>query len=119
MPTELLSADLLHTRDAIDLPPPGEAVEAWAERRDTYPILVTRSLPETLAHLIDLIDDAHVAVITDRTVAELHGGELLRGLRDAGLEPEVVAIAAGERHKTLPQALELLDWLTGTQIAPA
>jgi 3-dehydroquinate synthase len=117
MPTELLSADLLHTRDAIDLPPPGEAVQAWAERRDTYPILVTRSMPETLAHLIELIDEAHVAVITDRTVAELHGGELLRGLRDAGLEPEVVAIAAGERHKTLPQALELLDWLTGTQIA--
>ena len=116
MPTELLSADLLHTRDAIDLPPPGEAVEAWAERRDTYPILVTRSMPETLAHLIDLIDDAHVAVITDRTVAELHGDELLHGLRDAGLEPEVVAIAAGERHKTLPQALELLDWLTGTQL---
>jgi 3-dehydroquinate synthase len=117
MPTELLSADLLHTRDAIDLPSPGEAVRAWAERRDTYPILVTRSLPETLAHLIDLIDDAHVAVITDRTVAELHGDELLHGLRDAGLEPEVVAIAAGEHHKTLPQALELLDWLTGTQIA--
>ena len=42
---------------------------------------------------------------------------MLRGLGEAGLEPEVVAIAAGERHKTLAQALELLDWLTGTQIA--
>jgi 3-dehydroquinate synthase len=117
MSTELLSRDLLHTRDAIDLPPPGEPVEGRAERRDAYPILVTRSPAETLAHLLDLLGDAHVAVITDRTVAGLHGEALLDGLRDAGLEPEVVAINAGERHKTLPQALELLDWLTGTQLA--
>jgi 3-dehydroquinate synthase len=116
MSTELLSRDLLHTRDAIDLPPPGEPVVGRAERRDSYPILVTRSLPETLAHLLDLIGEAHVVVITDRTVADLHGEALLRGLGDAGLEPEVVAVAAGERYKTLPQALELLDWLTGTRL---
>jgi 3-dehydroquinate synthase len=116
MSTELLSRDLLHTRDAIDLPPPGEPVVGRAERRDSYPILVTRSLPETLAHLLDLIGEAHVAVITDRTVADLYGQALLRGLGDAGLEPEIVAVAAGERHKTLPQALELLDWLTGTRL---
>jgi 3-dehydroquinate synthase len=116
MSTELLSRDLLHTRDAIDLPPPGEPVVGRAERSDSYPITVTRSLPETLAHLLDLIGEAHVAVITDRTVAGLHGQALLRGLGDAGLEPEVVAVAPGERHKTLPQALELLDWLTGTRL---
>jgi 3-dehydroquinate synthase len=116
MSTELLSRDLLHTRDAIDLPPPGEPVVGRAERRDSYPILVTRSLPETLAHLLDLIGEAHVAVITDRTVADLYGQALLRGLGGAGLEPEIVAVAAGERHKTLPQALELLDWLTGTRL---
>ena len=38
MSTELLSRDLLHTRDAIDLPPAGEPVEGRAARHDTYPI---------------------------------------------------------------------------------
>jgi 3-dehydroquinate synthase len=116
MSVQLLSRDLLHTRDAIGLPSPGEPVEGRAERRDCYPIVVSRSLPETLEEVVRLIGDAHVALITDRTVASLHGDALLRGLADAGAEPEVVAIPAGERHKTLPQALQLLDWLTGTQL---
>ena len=116
MPTELLSADLLHTRDAIDLPPPGAPVEGRAERSDAYPIYVTRSTAETLEWLLRLVGDAHLVVITDETVAELHGPALLGALADAGVEPEVIAIPAGERHKTLPQACELLDWLTGTQL---
>ena len=48
MSTELLSRHLLHTRDAIPLPPPDQPVEGRAERRDSYSIAVTRSLPETL-----------------------------------------------------------------------
>jgi 3-dehydroquinate synthase len=99
MSTELLSRHLLHNRDAIPLPPPDQLVEGRGERRDSYPIAVTRTLPETLERLLELIGEA-----------------LLRGLGDAGFEPEVVAIPAGERHKTLPQAFELLDWLTGTQL---
>ena len=72
MPTELLTRDLLHTRDAIDVPPPGDPVEGRAARSDAYPIVVTRSLPQTLEHLLELIGEARVAVITDRTVAALH-----------------------------------------------
>src|SRR5215216_3701420 len=116
MSTELLSRDLLHTRDAIALPAPGDPVEGRAARSDTYPIVVTTSLSETLDELVTLIGDASVAVITDRTVAELHGEALTRGLGAAGVAPELIAIPAGERHKTLPQAAELLDWLTGTQL---
>jgi 3-dehydroquinate synthase len=116
MPTELLSRDLLHTRDAIELPPLSDPVEGRAERRDVYPIVVTRSVGETLDRLRDLIGDANVAVITDRTVADLHGAALLGALVGAGIEPEVVAIPSGERHKTPAQALDLLDWLTGTQL---
>lgn len=115
--TELLSHAQLRTSDAIGLPPPGEPVYGRADRSDAYPILVTRSTRATLERLLDLIGDASVAVITDRTVAELHGPALLGALADAGLEPEVVAIPAGERSKTLDQAARLLDWLTGTQLA--
>ena len=61
--------------------------------------------------------DAKVALITDRTVAELHGRAVIDALEKAGVEPEVAIVPAGERHKTLRQAFELLDWLTGTQLS--
>jgi 3-dehydroquinate synthase len=117
MSTELLGRDLLYTRDTIELPALGDPVEGRAERSDTYPIVVTRSVAETVERLAELIGEAKVAVITDRTVADLHGPALLGALAQAGIAPEVAAIPSGERHKTPVQALELLDWLTGTQIA--
>jgi 3-dehydroquinate synthase len=116
MPAELLTRDLLHTRDAIELPPRSESVHGHAERSDAYPIEVTRSIPETLERLLELVGEANVALITDRTVAELHGPALLGALADAGVEPEVAAIPPGEQHKTLDEATQLLDWLTGTQV---
>jgi 3-dehydroquinate synthase len=116
MPAELLSSDLVHTVDAIELPEPGAAVEGRAGRQDSYPILVTRSFEQTVERLLRLIGDAHVAVITDETIAELYGPVIIRALEKAGLEPEVATVPSGERHKTLSQAFELLDWLTGTQL---
>jgi 3-dehydroquinate synthase len=116
MPVELLRGDLVHTVDAIELPAPGTAVHARAERADSYPIVVTHSLEQTVERLLELIGDAHVAVVTDETVAALYGQAVLGALRSAGIEPEVAAVPAGERHKTLGQAFELLDWLTGTQL---
>jgi 3-dehydroquinate synthase len=116
MPVELLSRDLVHTVDAIEVPPLGAPVEGRAERRDSYPIVVTRSFEQTVEQLLELIDDAHVAVITDETVAELFGPVIVGALARSGLEPEVATVPAGERHKTPAQALELLDWLTGTQV---
>jgi 3-dehydroquinate synthase len=116
MPAELLSPDLIHTVDAIPLPTPGSRVEGRSQRRDSYPIMVTRSLEDTAERLLQLVGDAKVAVITDRTVADLYGPVVIGALETAGIEPEVVAVPAGERHKTLRRAFELLDWLTGTQV---
>jgi 3-dehydroquinate synthase len=116
MPAELLSRDLVHTLDAIELPAPGTAVEGRARRQDSYPILVTRSFEETVERLLELVGDAHVAVITDEIVAELYGPVIIRGLERSGLEPDLATVPPGERHKTLRQAFELLDWLTGTQV---
>jgi NAD(P)-dependent dehydrogenase (short-subunit alcohol dehydrogenase family) len=116
MPTELLSPDLVHTVDAIELPPAGSPVEGRSERRDSYSIAVTRSPEDTVERLLQLVGDARVAVITDDTVARLYGPLVIGALSKAGLEPEVATVPAGEQHKTLRQACELLDWLTGTQI---
>jgi 3-dehydroquinate synthase len=116
MPAELLSRDLVHTMDAIELPAPGTSVEGRAGRQETYPILVTRSFEQAMERLLQLVGDAHVAVITDETVAGLYGRVVIRALEKAGVEPEVATVPAGERHKTLDQAFELLDWLAGTQV---
>ena len=117
MPAELLSRDLVHTIDDIELPPVGSAVEGRSARRDSYPIFVTRSPEDTVERLLQLVGEARVAVITDTTVAKLHGPLVIGALKKAGIEPEVAAVPAGERNKTLRQAGELLDWLTGTQIS--
>jgi 3-dehydroquinate synthase len=116
VPVELLSSALVHTADAIELPPLGEGLFGRAERRDEYPIVVTRSPEETIERLLRLVGDANVALITDETVERLYGSLVVGALEKAGTAVEVVAVPAGERHKTLGQAFELLDWLTGTQI---
>jgi 3-dehydroquinate synthase len=116
MPTEALTRDQVRTVDAIELPDPHSAVFGRSERRDSYPIVVTRSPEETVERLLQLVGDARVAVITDETVAGLYGALILGALDKAGIEPEVAAVPAGERHKTLSQASELLNWLTGTRI---
>jgi 3-dehydroquinate synthase len=116
MPVEVLSSDLVHTVDAIELPGQGSDVVGRAERHDSYPIVVTRLPEETIERLLQVIGCAKIAVITDETVAELYGPLVIGALQKAGVETEVVTVPAGERHKTLRQAVELLDWLTGTQI---
>jgi 3-dehydroquinate synthase len=116
MPVQVLSGDLVHTVDAIELPEPGSEVLGRAERTDSYPIVVTRSPEETVERLLQAIGDARVAVITDETVADLYGPLVVGALEKAGVGVEVATVPAGERHKTLRQAFELLDWLTGTQI---
>ena len=116
MPVELLSRDLVHTTDAIALPPTEVEVLARAERRDSYPIAVTRSPDETIERLLQLVGERRVAVITDETVAGLYGPLVIGALAKAGVAAEVATVPAGERHKTLRQAFELVDWLTGTQL---
>jgi 3-dehydroquinate synthase len=116
MPVEVLSSDLVHNFDAIELPALGGEVLCRAERADSYPIVVTRSPEETVERLLQVIGGAKVAVITDATVAELYGPLVPGALGKAGVSAEVATVPAGERHKTLRQAFELLDWLTGTQL---
>ena len=116
VPLETLSPDQVHNVDAIGLPEPGGEVVGRSERRDSYPIVVTRRPEETVERLLRLVGDASVAVITDTTVERLYGDLLIGALDKAGIHPEVAVVPAGERHKTLGQAAELLDWLTGTQI---
>ena len=112
----LLSPDLVRTVDSIGLPSEAHPVEGRSARDDAYTIHVTTSLRDTAERLIELIGDAKVAIVTDRNVMDLYGPTLVRALERAGIEPEVAVVPPGERHKTLGQASDLLDWLTRTEI---
>jgi len=105
------------TRDAIALPRDARVpAEARASRRDTYAIHVTRSLPETLLKVVELVDGHGVAVVTDDVVMELHGRAFVDGLDRLGIEPRVAVIPSGEASKSLDQAVELWHWLAETDL---
>lgn len=104
-------------RDEIPMPDAAAGpVHARTARRDAYPIYVTRTLEATVARLVELLDGAQVAVLTDEVVIELHGGDLLDALADAGVELQVTVLPAGERSKCLAQAARLWDWLAESSI---
>ncbi len=115
MATRHRPAALLHNQDAIELPDPATTVYGRAARDDSYPIHVAVSLDEALEQLSSVIAGRRVAAITDGTVATVHG-ELLERLVESGVEVEIATVPSGERHKTLRQACDLLDWLAGTQL---
>jgi 3-dehydroquinate synthase len=105
-------------RDAVALPPSGVvAVEGRARRRDAYPIRVTRSVPALVEHVRELIGDAKVALITDRTVMALHGPALLDAFAESGVDAVVSALRPGEVSKSLDNALGLWDWLAHSRLA--
>ena len=47
---------------------------------------------------------------------DLYGPTVVRALERYSIHPEVGVVPAGERHKTLSRAFDLLEFLTGTQI---
>jgi 3-dehydroquinate synthase len=58
---------------------------------------ILRALPRALPSLCPA---ARYALVSDRTVARLHGRALLAALRRAGLRADLIAIPEGERFKT-------------------
>jgi 3-dehydroquinate synthase len=107
----------LRIRDAIALPAAGTTVTAHAQRSDAYTVHVVAGMRQLLDRLGELLDGVSVAVITDETVRELYGSQLVRGLQRAGIDPLVRSVPAGERSKSLDQAIALWDWLAGSELA--
>jgi 3-dehydroquinate synthase len=109
-------ASSLRVADAIPLPGDRDPLIGRAARSDVYPIHVVRTLSEVIDRLVDTLDGAGVAIVTDETVEALYGRELVRGLRDAGHDPLVRALPAGESTKSLERAVELWHWLAVSEI---
>ncbi len=58
----------------------------------------------------------NLLVVTDRTVAKLHGARFLASLRRAGYSPRVIALPPGERTKTLAHVRALCDRWAGWRV---
>jgi 3-dehydroquinate synthase len=113
-----VAAPAFRVRDAIELPLDDRAVIARARRDDAYPIVVTRTIDDALAALIERLGGGgRAAVLTDETVDALYGRRLIQALRDAGIEPLARVIPAGEASKSLERAVELWHWLAGSELA--
>ena len=104
-------------RDVLPLPEPAAPITARARRDDAYSINVVKTTPRLLELLVERLDGAAVALITDDTVASLYAGELIAGLREANIEVFAHGVPAGEASKSLRRAVELWDWLAASPIA--
>jgi 3-dehydroquinate synthase len=107
----------LHVHDDFPLADERGPIVAAARRADRYAVHVTRTADETERELARLLDGARVAaVVTDDTVEALYGGRLYAALRSAGAHVMAHAVPAGERSKSLDQAVRLWNWLAHSEL---
>ena len=76
-----------------------------------YPNLIERGAGRRLGHVLrEIVGERHFAVISDETVAGLHGETVMRGLADAGFKnTPLITFPAGERSKSQATASRLID----------
>jgi 3-dehydroquinate synthase len=75
-----------------------------------YPIRVSAGLLGKAGSLLRAARASkRLLVVTDRTVAKLHGASFLSTLRRAGFDPRVIVIPPGERSKTPERARSICD----------
>jgi len=78
----------------------------------SYDVLVgTGLLAEAGGHLLPVLRQPRIVVVTDETVAEFHLAALLTALAAAGIQAESVVLPPGERTKSFAQLERLIDRL--------
>jgi 3-dehydroquinate synthase len=113
--TASLAPHRLH--DSVPLPDASAVIEGRARRSDRYPVHITSSPEATLERLAPIVRGKGVGIITDDVVESLFARPLVDGLRDLGCDVLLHAVPAGERSKSLEQALALWDWLAASTLA--
>jgi 3-dehydroquinate synthase len=79
-----------------------------------YTILIGKGILSKAGGLsLTVLKPCRCAVISDSVVAPLHAGILLQSLRDAGFDPHLLTVPAGEASKSMAVAADLCDHLIG------
>ena len=103
--------DCLFIQDNQPIPTPHGPIISTMQRTSTYSIDVTSDEASALEKLAGLIEARAVTIITDETVDRIHGERIAEWLARTGIKVQKIALPAGERSKSLPTAIGLLDWL--------
>jgi 3-dehydroquinate synthase len=79
-----------------------------------YEIVIGEDLLDQTGELIlRSLKPCRCAVITDDVVAPFHGAKVLNSLKEAGFDPHLMIVSAGEASKSMEQASKLCDQLIG------
>jgi len=73
-------------------------------------------LSEAGSSLASLTGSKRAGIVTDSRVGPLYAQAVARSLRDAGIEPIIATIPAGEEHKTLADLAAVYDVLLSARI---
>jgi 3-dehydroquinate synthase len=106
----------LPVRDDQPMPAPDGPIVSSVQRTSTYRIHVTGDEETALGLLAGLVGGRTVAVVTDETVDRICAERIAKQLAGAGIPVQKMVIQAGERSKSLPTAIGLLDWLASGEI---
>jgi len=101
----------LAVRDNQPIPPLDGPIVSIMQRTSTYSIHVVTDEDDALRVLAGMIGGRTIAVVTDETVDAIHGERVTEWLAGTGIGIRKMVIPAGERSKSLPTAISLLDWL--------
>ena len=110
-------AETIRVADAIPLPDPGELVTGRAAREDAYPIVVCRTFEAAIAPRGRVARRSRPSRSSPTTSWRRSTAGLISGLREAGKEPLMRVIPAGEASKSLEQAVAAWHWLAASDIA--
>jgi 3-dehydroquinate synthase len=106
----------LSVQDDQPIPAFHGPITSTMQRISTYPIHVTSDEASAVQALRGIIGDRTVAIVTDEIVDIIHGKRVAESLAKFGIRIHKIAIPAGERSKSLPTAIDLLNWLAHSEI---
>ncbi|MGB9279905.1 MAG: 3-dehydroquinate synthase [Pseudonocardiaceae bacterium] len=107
-----MSAVGLHTvLDKFPLPDGRAVIEGRSARRDLYPVTIVDDLPSAVNAVCGMLTHASIALVTDDGVGAIYAEQTEQLFRERNVSVVVKSIPPGEGSKTVPMALELMDWL--------
>lgn len=106
-----LTAADFRCRDHLPLPHTCAPIAVRVTREDTYSIHVVPDATTACQTLMNELRGRRAAVVTDRTVLELHCEKLTAVLDEHGRLLGCTAVDPGEAGKNLHTAYQLIDWL--------